>query len=183
MFGCGDPQARIAWVGEGAGPDEDRAGEPFTGRSGQLLTRIIAAMGMARSDMWLTNIVCCRLGDERRLTKAQIDACRGHLETQIEIVDPGVIVPLGWSAWRWFDPKAKGAMADVRGRIYRWRGRLVAPTYHPAFLLRKPEFKREVWEDVQQIGRLARGGEPHEAAELPDYRGQPAAADQARLLF
>ena len=186
VFGCGNPHARIAWVGEGAGPDEDRRGEPFTGRSGQLLTRIISAMGMARTDMWLTNVVCCRLGDDRRLTKGHIDACRQHLETQIEIIDPGIIVPLGWSAWRWFEPKAKGTMADVRGRVYRWRRRLVTPTYHPAFLLRKAEFKRDVWEDVKQIARLARGAEPEEATELEDHRSEdggstePGCSDRCR---
>ena len=182
VFGCGNPHARIVWVGEGAGPDEDRQGEPFTGRSGQLLTRIIAAMGMARSDMWLTNVVCCRLGDDRRLTKGQIDACRHHLETQIEIIDPGIIVPLGWSAWRWFEPKAKGTMADVRGRVYRWHRQLVTPTYHPAFLLRKAEFKRDVWEDVKQIARLARGAEPEEATELKDHRSESRGIDGARLF-
>ena len=152
--GVGHANADLMLVGEGPGPDEDTAGEPFTGRSGQLLDRIIAAIGSERAQVHFGNAVQCRLDDDRHLTKKQIDACRGFLTRQIEHVDPRIIVPLGSTAWRWFSPKDKRKMADVRGNVYRWGDRILAPTYHPAFLLRSPEYKGDVWADMKRVARL-----------------------------
>ncbi len=163
VFGTGHPNARLMFVGEAPGPDEDQRGEPFIGRSGQLLGRIIAAMRAERGAVYLTNVALCRLDDSRQLTRAQTDACRGHLEAQIAAVRPAVIVALGSSAWTWFSRRDKRKMADVRGSVHRWRGTLVVPTYHPAFLLRIPAFKRDVWTDMQTVMRLLEGG--GEAAE------------------
>lgn len=100
----------------------------------------------------------CRLDDERHLTKSQIKACRGHLEAQIKAVQPKVIVPLGSTAWSWFNPGDKRRMAEVRGAAYRWRAILLVPTYHPAFLLRKPEHKADVWQDVQVVRAVLHAG-------------------------
>lgn len=154
VFGTGHAAARLLWLGEAPGPEEDLRGEPFTGRSGELLTRIIEALGAERGDVFLANTVSCRLDDDRRLGKKQIEACRDRVEAQIAAVDPEVIVALGSTAWNWFRPDDKRKMADVRGTVYRWRTRLVVPTYHPAFLLRMPAFKRDVWEDVQRAKAL-----------------------------
>ena len=159
VFGTGDPRARLAFVGEGPGPTEDEAGEAFTGRSGKLLDRILKAMGVGRTAAFLTNVVCCRLDDARTLEQASIEACRPLLEAQLQIVAPEVIVPLGMSAWRWFTPSERRPMADVRGALYNWKGTVVAPTYHPAFLLRDASKKGAVWEDMQRVMRVLSGEE------------------------
>ena len=104
--------------------------------------------------MWLTNAVNCRLDDARHLNLTQVEACRPHLQAQIDAVDPKVIVALGSVAWRWFQSSDKRKMADVRGHLYRWTKRWIVPTYHPAFLLRKPQHKRDVWDDVRIAARL-----------------------------
>ena len=170
VFGTGSPTAALMWVGEAPGPDEDRSGTPFTGRSGELLDRIIEAMGLKRTDVYLTNVVPCRLDDARRLTKTQIETCRHHLESQIAAVEPRVIIPLGSTAWRWFARGDKRKMAEIRGAIYRWEQRLLVPTYHPAFLLRKPEHKRDVWEDTKRVVQLLdpRFAEPPGIIQLHD---------------
>ena len=175
VFGSGSPTAALMWVGEAPGPDEDRSGQAFTGRSGELLDRIIEAMKLARDDVYLTNVVTCRLDDARRLTKTQIDACRHHLEAQIATVQPKVIIPLGSTAWGWFAKGDKRKMAEIRGAIYRWREQLLVPTYHPAFLLRKPEHKREVWEDTKRVIRLLdpRFPEPAGVIQLHEKAAEP----------
>ena len=178
VYGTGHPAARLMWVGEAPGADEDASGEPFTGRSGQLLTRIIAAIGLKREQVFLANVAQCRLDDDRNLTLTQVNACRPHLEAQIELIQPEVIVPLGSTAWRWFRPKDRRKMADIRGGVYRWRGILLTPTYHPAFLLRREEFKREVWQDVQQTRDLLNGAVPDNPIELGDE-----SVSNSRTLF
>ena len=149
--GIGPPKAEIMFTGEGPGAFENRLGEPFTGESGQLLDRIIAAMKLKRGHVFLSNVVRCYVAEDDRIRKAEIEACRGFLEREIEAVSPRIIVPLGAIAWRWFVPGDKRAMRDVRGGTYRWRGTTVMPTYHPAFLLRRREFKRDVWMDMQRV--------------------------------
>ena len=179
VYGTGHGDADILWLGEAPGPHEDETGEPFTGRSGELLTRIIESIGINRASTFLTNIALCRLDDERSLTRVQIEACRRHVETQIRLVEPKVIVALGSSAWRWFQPADTRKMADIRKNLYRWRGILVKPTYHPAFLLRKAEFKRDVWTDVQEVQALVSGGGDHAIAIEEGHGG---AAAQATLF-
>ena len=155
VFGCGSPHADLMWIGEAPGPEEDASGTPFDGKSGELLHRILRAVGRTPENVWMTNAVNCRLDEARRLNRTQIEACRPHLRAQIEAIDPRVIVPLGSVAWRWFQSHDKRKMSDVRGKVYRWDSRWIVPTYHPAFLLRKPEHKRDVWDDVRIAARLA----------------------------
>ena len=182
VFGAGHANAALMFVGEGPGPDEGTRGEPFTGRSGELLNRIIRAMGARRENVFLTNIVSCQLDESRQLLKGHVEACRGHLEAQIDAVEPQVIVALGSSAWTWFHRKDKRKMADVRGTVHRWRNRLVVPTYHPAFLLRMPQFKGDVWRDMQTVTALLAGhndaGGP--IVEIDESAWLPAAS---RSLF
>ena len=102
VFGCGPPQTDLMWIGEAPGPEEDAAATPFNGKSGELLHRIVRAIGRTPADVWMTNAVNCRLDDARRLNKTQIEACRPYLQVQIDTVDPQVIVALGSVAWRWF---------------------------------------------------------------------------------
>lgn len=185
VFGVGHANADLMFVGEAPGPDEDTAGEPFTGRSGQLLDRIIEAIGSERAQVFLTNVVACRLDDNRNLNKEQIEACRGHLEAQIGTIRPRVIVPLGSTAWRWFKRGDNRAMGEIRGKVYRWRDAVLVPTYHPAFLLRKAEFKRDVWGDVQIAAALV--NEPasirnHEVIELIGDDGSTAKQGELGLF-
>ena len=156
VFGSGAASTDLMWIGEAPGPEEDASGTPFDGKSGQLLHRIVRAIGRTAADVWMTNVVNCRLDDARRLNKTQIEACRPHLRAQIDAVDPQVIIALGSVAWRWFQSGDKRKMSDVRGNLYRWETRWIVPTYHPAFLLRKPEYKRDVWNDVRIAARLAK---------------------------
>ena len=186
VFGTGHSRADLMFVGEGAGPDEDLAGEAFVGKSGQLLDRIIKAMGADRPGVWLTNVVCCRLDNARHLSKAQVESCREFLEHQIQLVDPRVIVPLGATAWHWFRPSDKRKISEVRGRLYRWQGRLLAPTYHPAFLLRKPEHKSDVWLDMQDVIRAIHKPQWADALKLEDVTlgdGEAASGGHQQGLF
>ena len=102
VFGCGSRATDLMWIGEAPGPEEDTAGTPFKGKSGDLLHRILRAIGLTAAQVWMTNVVNCCLDEARRLTNTQIEACRPHLAAQIEAIDPRVIVPLGSVAWRWF---------------------------------------------------------------------------------
>jgi uracil-DNA glycosylase family 4 len=176
VFGAGHPSATLMFVGEAPGPDEDGMGEPFVGVSGRLLDKIIGAMGCDRTEVFLANTVSCRLDDGRQLNRTQIDACRGHLEAQIEIVQPQVIVPLGATAWSWFKHGDKRKMADIRGTVYRWRKIILIPTYHPAFLLRKPDFKGDVWADMQTVMTLLTSETRQREFEIEeiDERGRDA---------
>ena len=185
VFGIGDPQARLMFVGEGPGPEEDRVGEPFTGRSGDLLTRIIEAMQLRRAETFLTNVVVCRLDDSRRLTKTHTEACRHYLESQIETVRPAIIVPLGSTAWMWFAPNDKRKISDVRDRIYRWRDQLLVPTYHPAFLLRKPQHKRDLWKDMKKVMRLLtdKPADTDEIVRIHDTGARETAEPEPMSLF
>lgn len=154
VFGCGRANAELMWIGEAPGPEEDASGTPFDGKSGELLHRIVRAVGRQPEDVWLTNAVNCRLDEARHLNRTQVEACRPHLQAQIDAVDPRVIIALGSVAWRWFQKSDKRKMRDVRGHVYRWGERWIVPTYHPAFLMRKPQHKRDVWDDVRTAVRL-----------------------------
>ena len=178
VLGIGHANAEMMWVGEAPGPDEDIQGAPFTGRSGELLDRIVEALGARREEVFLGNTVSCRLDEARRLTREQTEACRHFLEAQIDAVGPRVIVALGATAWTWFKRGDKRPMAEVRGRVHRWRGIYLVPTYHPAFLLRMPQYKADVWADVQVAKALAEGGE-REAA----FIDETAEADTTDSLF
>lgn len=153
VFGSGNPQADLVFVGEAPGQDEDRLGEPFVGAAGQLLTRIIAAMGLSREQVYILNVVKCRPPQNRNPLPDEVAACRPILLEQLAYLRPRVLCALGTFAAQ--------ALLQTEERISRLRGRFhsmddipVMPTYHPAYLLRNPQGKRAVWNDVQQIQRL-----------------------------
>ncbi len=150
VFGVGDPHAALMFVGEGPGYDEDRQGEPFVGKAGMLLDRMIRAMGLEREQVYIANVVKCRPPQNRTPAPEEISACRGYLEQQIAIVKPQVIVALGATAARALLGGVL-SMARMRARFHDFRGAVVMPTYHPAYLLRYPEEKRKVWDDLQQV--------------------------------
>ncbi len=139
------------FVGEAPGADEDAQGVPFVGRAGQLLTRMIEdGMGMPRREVYICNVLKCRPPGNRNPEPPEIASCRGYLESQIEIVRPEVIVALGSFAAQFLLEMDEGIMR-LRGRWGTYRGIPVMPTYHPSFLLRKPEKKKEAWEDLLKV--------------------------------
>ncbi|MBI3392344.1 MAG: uracil-DNA glycosylase [Nitrospirae bacterium] len=159
VFGVGDPDAEIMFVGEAPGSDEDRQGEPFVGRAGQLLTKIIEAMGLARERVYIANIIKCRPPGNRNPLPLEIGACSGFLRAQVEIISPRAIVALGtFSAQTLLGTDEK--ISRLRGRFHPFHGIPLMPTYHPAYLLRNPNEKKQVWEDVQKVMALLSGREP-----------------------
>jgi DNA polymerase len=156
VFGVGSPVARLMFVGEGPGADEDRKGEPFVGRAGQLLDRIIAAMGLAREAVYIANVVKCRPPENRNPLPDEASTCRPFLETQIRIVRPEVVVTLGKVALEELLGQPVKSITRARGQWFDFHGTPVKATFHPAYLLRSPSAKRPVWEDMQDV--LARLG-------------------------
>ncbi|MGZ6224169.1 MAG: uracil-DNA glycosylase [Syntrophales bacterium] len=150
VFGEGNPNAEIAFVGEAPGGDEDIQGRPFVGRAGQLLTKIIAAMGLKRSDVYICNILKCRPPGNRNPMPEEITACEPFLVKQLEAINPRVICALGTFAARTL-LKTDVPITVLRGKFHSYHGIQLMPTYHPAYLLRNPEAKKQVWEDVQKI--------------------------------
>jgi len=151
VFGEGNPEARLMFVGEGPGRDEDRQGIPFVGRAGKLLTDIIKAMKMSREEVYIANIVKCRPPGNRNPEPDEVAACLPFLLKQIELIQPDIICALGSVAFQTLYGK-KVSITRFRGAFYPWQeNTLLLPTYHPAYLLRNPAKKREVWEDVQKI--------------------------------
>lgn len=151
VFGSGNPDARIVFVGEGPGRDEDRQGLPFVGRAGELLTDIIQkGMKIDRSEVYICNVVKCRPPDNRNPEPEEVGACSPFLIRQIELVGPEVIVALGKFAAQTL-LQTTTPITRLRGRWHEYRGVPLMPTFHPAHLLRNPAFKREVWEDIKQV--------------------------------
>jgi DNA polymerase len=148
VFGVGNPEADLMFVGEAPGGDEDVQGIPFVGRAGQLLTKIIEAIDLRREDVYIANVIKCRPPGNRNPEQDEVDTCEPFLFQQIDIIKPKVIVALGTFAartlLRTLDP-----ISRLRGRVYDYRGAKLIPTFHPAFLLRNPAAKREVWEDMK----------------------------------
>ena len=158
VFGVGNPDADLMFVGEAPGADEDRQGEPFVGRAGQLLTRIIETMGFAREEVYIANILKCRPDTaagsfgNRPPTPLEMQTCRPYLVEQIEIIQPKVLVALGAVAVEGL-LGTRGTMRELRGRWHSYNGTPLMITYHPAYLLRNqaPSEKRKVWEDMLQV--------------------------------
>ena len=150
--GEGDPRARLMFIGEGPGADEDRQGRPFVGAAGQLLDKMIAAMQFRREDVYIANIVKCRPPRNRAPMPEEARACIGYLEHQIRMIQPEVIVLLGATAAHFLLEREEGIMR-LRGRWLEYQGIPVMPTFHPAFLLRQESAKREAWEDLKQVMR------------------------------
>jgi uracil-DNA glycosylase family 4 len=150
VFGEGNPKARLVFVGEGPGRDEDIQGRPFVGRAGQLLTKIIDAMGLKRSDVYICNVVKCRPPGNRTPEQDEIATCRQFLFKQLRTIDPAVIVCLGSvAAQSVLNTKAK--LGELRGNFHPYGHARLMVTYHPAALLRNPGFKRPLWEDMQLV--------------------------------
>jgi uracil-DNA glycosylase family 4 len=155
VFGVGNPHAELMFAGEAPGRDEDQQGEPFVGRAGQLLTRIIEAIGMKRQDVYIANVIKCRPPNNRNPEADEITRCEPYLVRQIELVKPRIIVALGTFAAQTL-LKTKQPISQLRGRFHTYQGVKLMPTFHPAFLLRNPERKRAVWEDMQAVQRELR---------------------------
>lgn len=150
VFSDGPQRARLMFVGEAPGAEEDRQGIPFVGRAGRLLTDIIEkGMGLARADVYIANVIKCRPPENRDPTALEKALCTPFLERQIELVDPEVIVPLGRHASGHLLGTPQASMGRMRGRVHQRGRRKLVPTYHPAFLLRTPRYKRDCWEDIQ----------------------------------
>jgi DNA polymerase len=150
VFGVGNPEANLMFVGEAPGADEDIQGEPFVGRAGQLLTKIIEAIGMKREDVYIANVIKCRPPNNRNPEPDEVAQCEPFLFRQIDVIKPRVIVALGKFAAQCL-LKTPDPITRIRGREYRYRDAILIPTYHPAYLLRTPSAKREVWEDMKRV--------------------------------
>jgi DNA polymerase len=154
VFGVGNPSAQLMFVGEAPGADEDVQGEPFVGRAGQLLTKIIEAIGLSRGDVYIANVLKCRPPGNRNPAPEEVSTCQPFLFQQIDIIRPRVIVALGtFAAHALLGTDAP--ISRLRGRIHEFRGgSKLVPTFHPAFLLRSPDRKRDVWEDMKKVRAL-----------------------------
>ena len=158
VFGVGNPDADLMFVGEAPGADEDQQGEPFVGRAGQLLTKIIEAIGLSREQVYIANIIKCRPPGNRNPEPDEVEQCEPFLFQQVAAIKPKVIVALGkfaaQSLLRTTDP-----ITRLRGRPFNYRGAILIPTFHPAYLLRNPSAKREVWDDMKKVRGILQGTE------------------------
>jgi len=153
VFGEGNEKATLMFIGEGPGYDEDVQGRPFVGKAGQLLTKIIQSINLSREEVYIANIIKCRPPQNRNPEPDEIQNCHPFLMKQISVIQPKIICALGtFSAHTLLKTDAK--ITALRGKLYNLEGIKVIPTYHPAFLLRNPEKKREVWEDMKKIAEL-----------------------------
>jgi DNA polymerase len=150
VFGEGNPKARLLFVGEGPGRDEDIQGRPFVGAAGQLLTKIIQAMGLSRKEVYIANIIKCRPPQNRNPLPEEIETCFPFLQRQIDAIRPEVICALGKFAAQTL-LQTETPISRLRGRFHDYRGTALMPTFHPAYLLRNAERKRDTWQDVQKI--------------------------------
>jgi DNA polymerase len=153
VYGVGNPNADLMFVGEAPGADEDIQGIPFVGRAGQLLTKIVEAIGLKREDVYIANVIKCRPPGNRNPEPDEVEACEGFLVRQIDSIRPKVIVALGTFAAKAL-LKTQDPISRLRGRVYEYRGAKLIPTFHPAFLLRSPDRKRDVWEDMKKVRAL-----------------------------
>jgi uracil-DNA glycosylase family 4 len=151
VFGVGNPQAKLMFVGEGPGRDEDLQGEPFVGRAGQLLTDIITkGMGLKREDVYIANVVKCRPPENRNPEPDEVAACEPFLKKQIDLIRPEIIVALGKFAVQTL-LQSKVPISKLRGNWHSYHGIKLMPTFHPAYLLRNPADKKLVWEDIKKV--------------------------------
>ncbi len=152
VFGEGNPDAQIMFVGEGPGEMEDNTGRPFVGRAGQLLTKIIEnVLEIKREDVYIANIVKCRPPSNRVPTEEEASLCKPYLLKQIEIIKPLIIVSLGATSYRYLTGDLKAAISRVRGEVFNFGNAKLIPTYHPSFLLRNPSAKKDVFLDMLKV--------------------------------
>jgi uracil-DNA glycosylase family 4 len=161
VFGSGNPSARLVFVGEAPGADEDMQGVPFVGKAGQLLTKIIESIGLEREEVYICNVIKCRPPNNRFPEKDEITICSPFLLRQLEAIRPKIICCLGAAAAQTV-LRTKSSIGWLRGRFQDYRGAKVLATYHPAYLLRNPEAKRDVWEDMKKIRTQLEGLEKAE---------------------
>ena len=160
VFGVGNPKARLMFIGEGPGRDEDLQGEPFVGRAGQLLTDIITkGMGLKREDVYIANVVKCRPPENRNPEPDEVASCEPFLKKQIDLVRPEIIIALGKFAVQTL-LQSKVPITKVRGNWYSYHGIKLMPTFHPAYLLRNPGDKKLVWEDIKKVIKEMNGENP-----------------------
>ncbi len=153
VFGEGNPDADLMFVGEAPGRDEDLQGRPFVGRAGELLTRLIEKMGLSRSEVYIGNVLKCRPPNNRNPLPSEIFACKRFILAQIDIIQPKVICTLGKFSTSLLLGRKEG-ISSLRGKVYDYKGIKVVPTFHPAYLLRNPKDKVLVWQDAQTILKL-----------------------------
>jgi len=156
VFGVGNPNADLMFVGEAPGADEDVKGEPFVGRAGQLLTKIIEAIDLRREDVYIANVIKCRPPQNRNPEPDEVEQCEPFLFRQIDMIRPKVIVALGKFAAQCL-LKTTEPITKIRGREFTYRDAILIPTYHPAYLLRTPSAKRDVWEDMKRVRAILKG--------------------------
>lgn len=153
VFGKGNPKAKLMIIGEAPGQDEDLKGEPFVGRAGQLLTKILAAINFSREEVYIANICKCRPPGNRKPNGAEVFACERYLQKQIELISPNFILLLGLTAADTLFKKTH-KMSEIRGKILYYNGIKTLITYHPSALLRNPNWKKDTWVDVQLLRKL-----------------------------
>lgn len=153
VFGSGNPQAELMFIGEAPGSDEDTQGLPFVGRAGQLLTKIIESIDLRREDVYIANVIKCRPPANRAPEPDEVATCEPFLAQQIDIIRPRVIVALGTSAAHAL-LRTDAPISRIRGVVHDYRGAKLIPTFHPAYLLRSPDRKRDVWEDMKKVRAL-----------------------------
>jgi uracil-DNA glycosylase family 4 len=153
VFGVGNPKSPVMFVGEAPGADEDARGEPFVGRAGQLLNKIIEAVGMKREDVYICNILKCRPPNKRDPLPMEMDPCSPYLMKQIELVKPKFIICLGRISAQWL-LQTKETLTSLRGKAHDFQGAKLIVTYHPAALLRNPNWKRPAWDDMKMFKQL-----------------------------
>lgn len=158
VFGVGNPVADLMFVGEAPGADEDARGEPFVGRAGQLLTKIIEAIGMRRDEVYIANLIKCRPPGNRNPESDEVEQCEPFLVRQVDAIKPKVIIALGKFAAQAL-LKTGDPITRLRGRVFNYRGASLIPTFHPAYLLRNPSAKREVWDDMKKARAILHGHE------------------------
>jgi uracil-DNA glycosylase len=150
VFGDGNPKAKLVFVGEAPGADEDKQGIPFVGRAGKLLTQMIEAMGLPRQDVYICNVVKCRPPENRKPEDDEVSTCSPYLLRQLNVIEPKVLVCLGAVAAQTLLATNRG-ISQFRGQWMDWHGHKLMATYHPAYLLRNPAAKSEVWKDLQKV--------------------------------
>ena len=153
VFGTGNPNADTMFIGEAPGADEDMRGEPFVGRAGQLLNKIIEAVGMKREEVYICNILKCRPPNNRDPLPSEMEMCAPYLYKQIDLIKPGFIICLGRISAQWL-LQTKSGLSALRGKVTKFRGASLIVTYHPAALLRNPGWKKPAWEDMKMFKAL-----------------------------
>lgn len=153
VFGEGSPRARVIFVGEAPGAEEDRTGLPFVGRAGRLLTKMLEAIGLNREDVYITNVLKCRPPGNRDPRPREVDSCEPYLLRQLELIRPVAICTLGRHAVQTLLKTSQG-INKMRGKLYDYHGVTIIPTFHPAYLLRNPPDKRKAWEDLKKLKSL-----------------------------